>query len=98
MPTLETSSLQRWHLVGAQGQGLNFQLIRTDAIYVPKPGVLVFGFFVLLMSTRNIYSPNKASAAEGFLLSLYTIAFVDQDLPSPPVYLGYLRVPKPNCQ
>ena len=45
VPTLETSSLQCWHLVGAQGQGLNLPLIRTDAIYMPKPGG--FGFWFL---------------------------------------------------
>jgi hypothetical protein len=35
---------------------------------------------------------------EEFLLRFYRIAFGGQDFPSPPGYLGYLRVPNPNCQ
>ena len=34
----------------------------------------------------------------GFLPAFYRITFVPQDFPSPPGYLGYLRVPKPSCQ
>ena len=37
-----------------------------------------------------IYSPNKALAAEGFLLPLLVISFGFQDFPSPP------SVPKPR--
>ncbi len=44
------------------------------------------------------YSPNKALAEVGFLLTLYSSTFVGQVFPSPPGYLGYLRVPKPSCQ
>ena len=43
----------------------------------------------------------KPSLPVGFLLVFYRITFVDQDLPSSPGYLGYLRVPKPRylaCQ
>jgi len=38
------------------------------------------------------HSPNKASAAEGFLLGLYRIAFVNQDLPSSPTCLDLPRL------
>ena len=41
--TLETSSLQCWHLVGAQGQGPDLPLITADATHLPKRGG--FGFF-----------------------------------------------------
>ena len=34
-------------------------------------------------------SPNKASAAEGFLLAFYRITFVIQDFPSPPTCLDF---------
>ena len=44
------------------------------------------------------YSPNKASAAEGFLLVFYRIALFVYDFPSSSGHLGYLRVPKPSCQ
>ena len=36
VPTLETSSLQCWHLVGAQGQGPGLPLITADATHLPK--------------------------------------------------------------
>ena len=52
---------------------------RFHKLWESRPGFVVaivaeiYGFFVFLNS------PNKASAAEGFLLRLYRIAFVDQD-------------------
>ena len=39
-----------------------------------------------------LFSPNKALAAEGFLLTFYRIAFVDQDLLSWPTCLDLPRL------
>ena len=51
-----------------------------------------------LKNTTNhcfLFPKQRLQPREGFLLSLYRITFVHQDLPSPP---GYLRVPQPSCQ
>ena len=46
------------------------------------------------------YFPKTNDAGGGGVLTwlLYRITFVHQDLPSPPGYLGYLRIPEPSCQ
>jgi hypothetical protein len=50
-------------------------------------------FFIVFSGCSWLFhSPNKASAAEGFLLGLYRIAFVNQDLPSSPTCLDLPRL------
>ena len=42
----------------------------------------MYVFLHITMNECTVYSPNKALAAEGFLLIFYRITFLFQDLPS----------------
>ena len=50
-------------------------------LFVPPGQYEKTDLFVMILASRDFhrFSPNKALAAEGFLLVFYRIAFVDQD-------------------
>ena len=79
---------------GIEGEGFPKQSLGCGGVltYSPNKGGATEVGFLLIPQTKG------GTTEGGFLLIFYRSTFVHQDFPSPPGYLGYLRVPKPSCQ